>query len=581
MIKPRRRRFWQFLGLVVGMVAILWWGQVGERTRVIVETPNLTPPDTSSPQATLTVFLDHTNTAYQLLQLAIAESRATPGLTHSEAVRRKGQLAEESLEMAARTLNSPDVTVSYLERPALEMVLKLKGVLDRFVLPPRDQIPDAAVVAANPDLVRWEIPNTPIALEKVESGPKAGEFLFAADTLEKLDDYYEEAMLIPDVAKTSPQFYEAYKATPGRVLPPKWSHWIPRGMNRLYGEQTLWQWLALMLGGVIALGVVMLLGWEWLQISEISGPWLARGLGVLMPLLLLGINHLYLSWLRLINITGDLGRFWEQLGQGITFLLWSWWVYAALNTVGSMVVQLRHLQAKPLEAAIVRNVLRLVGILAAITVIYQGAQSLGLPVTPLLASLGAGSLAVSLGAKPYIENILGGVALFINRSIQIGDYCEFGGVQGTVEDIGLRSTKLRTLSRTLITVPNVEASVSKVVNYSRRDMFLLELPLRLGAMTTRDRFNDVAQDLQTMIEALPYTTAVEIRLLGLDSLSWLPPATASTASDDTAIAQVIPTLNVLVVAYLLTRDFEESFRLRREVLLKIEHRLQALGIDRY
>jgi MscS family membrane protein len=165
--------------------------------------------------------------------------------------------------------------------------------------------------------------------------------------------------------------------------------WIPNSLKRLYGEQTLWQWIALGLGTAITFAVVsLLLGW-WLQVGDqMSSQWMSLGVRILVPLLLLMVNGAQLTWIRLINITGDLGQWLEQVEHGITFLLWGWLVYAGLNLVGVAVVQVQQLQAKPLEAVIVRNAMRLVGVLAAITVIYQGAESLGLPVAPLLASLG-------------------------------------------------------------------------------------------------------------------------------------------------------------------------------------------------
>jgi small-conductance mechanosensitive channel len=198
-------------------------------------------------------------------------------------------------------------------------------------------------------------------------------------------------------------------------------------------------------------------------------------------------------------------------------------------------------------------------------------------------------LALSLGARPYIENILGGVALFINRSIQIGDYCEFGGVQGTVEDIGLRSTKLRTLDRTLITVPNIEASISKVVNYSRRDKcrrdkYRVELPLRLAADAVRDRFEAVVNSIETLLGTFSYVQQdVEIRLVNLDAVPLLPLPSSSALSEQSPppSSPVVPTLELCIIIYLRAQSSRESFVLRREVLLKLEQHLQALGVERY
>src|ERR1700732_5482306 len=72
----------------------------------------------------------------------------------------------------------------------------------------------------------------------------------------------------------------------------------------------------------------------------------------------------------------------------------------------------------------------------------------------ILAGVGVGGLAVALAAQKTIENLFGGMSVITDRPVLVGDFCQFGGQVGTVEDIGLRSTRIRTLERTLVTVPN-------------------------------------------------------------------------------------------------------------------------------
>ncbi len=100
----------------------------------------------------------------------------------------------------------------------------------------------------------------------------------------------------------------------------------------------------------------------------------------------------------------------------------------------------------------------------------------------IIAGLGVGSLAVALAAQKTLENVIGAITLYTARPVRAGDFCRFGTTTGTVEEIGLRSTLIRTLDRTMLIVPNSVFSSQEIENYSRRDRiryfrrFRLQLP---------------------------------------------------------------------------------------------------------
>jgi len=94
-------------------------------------------------------------------------------------------------------------------------------------------------------------------------------------------------------------------------------------------------------------------------------------------------------------------------------------------------------------------------------------QNVGFNVTGLVAGLGIGGLAVALAAQKSLEHFFGGLSLVADQPIRVGDFCRFGDRTGTVEDIGLRSTRVRTVDRTLVTIPNAEFSCMQIENFSR------------------------------------------------------------------------------------------------------------------
>jgi MscS family membrane protein len=97
------------------------------------------------------------------------------------------------------------------------------------------------------------------------------------------------------------------------------------------------------------------------------------------------------------------------------------------------------------------------------------AKSAGYDMSTILAGLGVGSLAVALAAQKTLENIIGAVTLYTARPVSAGDFCRFGTITGTVEEIGLRSTLIRTMDRTMVVIPNSVFSAQEIENFSRRD----------------------------------------------------------------------------------------------------------------
>lgn len=110
------------------------------------------------------------------------------------------------------------------------------------------------------------------------------------------------------------------------------------------------------------------------------------------------------------------------------------------------------------------------------------ANQAGYNMSTILAGLGVGSLAVALAAQKTLENMIGAITLYTARPVSAGDFCRFGDITGTVEEIGLRSTLIRTLDRSMVVIPNSVFSSVEIENYSQRDRiryfrrFQLEIP---------------------------------------------------------------------------------------------------------
>jgi MscS family membrane protein len=122
---------------------------------------------------------------------------------------------------------------------------------------------------------------------------------------------------------------------------------------------------------------------------------------------------------------------------------------------------------------------RIIKVVFGIVVAFILLDNLGVDVTAGLAALGIGGIALALGAQKTLENFIGSLAIVIDQPVHIGDYCKIGGVAGTVEDIGMRSTRLRTNDRTLVTIPNGDLSNQTIENFARRSRFLVNKKFQL------------------------------------------------------------------------------------------------------
>jgi len=140
-------------------------------------------------------------------------------------------------------------------------------------------------------------------------------------------------------------------------------------------------------------------------------------------------------------------------------------------------------------------------LIAVATIIILDAS--GVNVSAGLAALGIGGLALALGAQKSIENLVGSVTIVFDQPVRIGDFCEVGPILGTIENIGMRSTRIRKLDRTVVTMPNGDFSSQIINNFTRRDKFLFRTFLGLRYETSPNQMRYLLTRLRELIYAHP------------------------------------------------------------------------------
>jgi MscS family membrane protein len=123
----------------------------------------------------------------------------------------------------------------------------------------------------------------------------------------------------------------------------------------------------------------------------------------------------------------------------------------------------------------------------------------GVDVSAFLVGLGVGGLAIALAAKNILENLFGGAALSLDQPFQVGDYCKCGDLLGYIEEIGVRSTRIRTLDRTMIIIPNSKLSEMNIENYMEREKIRLYTILRISLETPLGKLQELLSEFERLL----------------------------------------------------------------------------------
>jgi MscS family membrane protein len=446
----------------------------------------LQPVDTSSPRATFQEFRDNLENAYRQWRL------------------RQGSMAPMQMaRRALRTLDLANIGDALVEEVGLGAALYLYETTSRIDLPPPAEIPDAAMVKAE-GLTRWTVPGTEITIARVADGERAGEFLFTRDTVARARQFYELVERLP-VLRGAPDVVETWRATPGLAMPNAlaariWG--LPGWAFYTIGGQPIWKWVSALLAVALTIGLLWLAwraGRAWdRRVSENDSGWLVgQPLAALAAIAALAGLELVLQ--NAVLFLEAPGRVVAALIIAARYGVLAWLVAALIAGVGRAVVQASTSSATSLDAALIRLCFRVLSIVGALLVLLHAAGEFGLSVTPIIAGLGVGGLAVALAVRPTLENIVGGFVLFADKPVRVGEFCSFGDKLGTVEEIGLRSTRIRGLDRTVITVPNADFAQMQIVNFTRRDMNLYQCSLGLRYETTPDQLRYVAAKIRKLL----------------------------------------------------------------------------------
>lgn len=247
-----------------------------------------------------------------------------------------------------------------------------------------------------------------------------------------------------------------------------------------------------------------------------------------------------------------------RYGGTVALVALVWFALRLIDAIADLMTRrLRHHQRRQVISVV--NLLRRAAKLLLLAFTVVGIlDTFGINVTTGIAALGIGGIALALGAQKTVENLVGSVTVIADQPVQVGDFCKVGDVAGTVEDVGIRSTRIRTNDRTLVTIPNGDFAARQIENFATRDRFLFNpvigIAYGLPAAKVREAVDIVRQALLEHDGVLNDGVRATFTNFGTNSLT------------------------IEVWSYLAGPDYNRAMAARQEVLLAIMDRFEAAGI---
>jgi MscS family membrane protein len=266
------------------------------------------------------------------------------------------------------------------------------------------------------------------------------------------------------------------------------------------------------------------------------------------------ITRVTLPWLELSD------RIVVAVGRGLHVVLllivfWTFW--RVVDVVAKVIADHRWSAEHQASRALVPLGRRLTKVAVILAAIVVSLSELGYSVASLVAGLGIGGLAVALAARSTLENLFGAFSIGADQPFREGDVIKIDDVLGTVEAVGLRSTRIRTLDRTLVSLPNGKLADMRIESYSARDRIRLNCTLGLVYGTTAAQVREVLAGLERVLrehpKIWPETVVVRFAALGASSL------------------------DIEVMAWFETPDFNEFGSIRGELLLRFMEVVERAG----
>ena len=482
---------------------------------------------------------------------------ASPTVAPAQAEPQKDTLGRETPRgtvlgfMSAARKGNDEVSPLYLDtnlkgQAAVELARKLYVVLDRRLPARLNELSDRPEgVPENPLKPDQNVVGTintasgpfDVVVERVTRGKSAPVWLFSRQTLSAIPDAFDGVDLV----------------SPDRFLP------SVLAKPRIAGIR-LFEWLTLFL--ILPLCYRLLGAIDWLarpfvvlRSRQREAP-AGRSKPKVPGAVRLVILAIAIRWiLGSVELPLLERQFWTAIAALLLMIALGWFLLL-LNGYGEQYIR-RRLARGGETASLLRVARRLADVLVILGCGLATFRYFGFDPTAALAGLGIGGIAIALAAQKTLENVIAGLSLILDKAVQVGDFLKFGDTVGTVDYIGLRSTRIRTLDRTMLSVPNGQIASVSIETLSVRDKFRFNHVVGLQYGTTTDQMRAVIDGVRTLLltSAGVESDSVRARFVRLGSFS----------------------LDIEIAAYVFAADWDRFLAIQQELLLRIMETIESAG----
>lgn len=464
--------------------------------------------DTESPRSTLMGFINTINRRYAIglgehgvFQSYINSDRLYPIEEEERGLRE----IFVTRVISAKFMDLSDVADAAKMETMWRLSAQLKEVLDRLPLPDPSTIPDAEEMERT-HKTRWQLPGTEIVISRVDTGPRSGSYLFNAETVANIPKYYAAIKEMPYLQLTSPNFYHfTFHAPSGvalffrHVIPIRWFITLPSWTQILIADQPFWRWIGIVIALLSFFGMAQgarLVARKMAAMDDEQEP-----LWSLLPFIALVILSPAYSYFfaEVLRVSGMIFTSFNVFFWGTFFVALTWLVWKGGQILAEDIIISNEIRAVSIDSQIIRLTFRLLSLILSLALMTEGANRLGMPAYSILTGLGIGGLAVALAAQQTLANLLGSLIIMFEKPFRVGHWIKAGAIEGVVEDVGFRSTRIRTLQNSVISVPSSDLVNQSIENMTTRKFRLARRQIYISLKTPIGKVETLMHAIRSII----------------------------------------------------------------------------------
>ncbi len=460
----------------------------------------------------------------------------------------------DRIDDAIRCLNLKDIPFVLRKEKGAEAAVLLKEVIDRIIVIDLNLIPEEVGDLKNP-LLRWRLKDTEITISRVKEGEREGDYLFSADTVYRAREYFEKVKHIPHLEKSGggALYKEPWTAS---TLP----DWALRKSILLPN----WQWLGMLISIFLGLLIKKLIEIQVHLLKKFTSrtkfEWDDKIIYAFdRPAGLIGASGFWIISIFVLKFEGTAQMILMNFVQVIFSISVIWLAYNSVNVLTEYLMHLTSKTESKLDDQLVPLIQKALKVFVIVFGVLVSCQNLGFNVMSVLAGLGLGGLAFALAAKDACANFFGSIMILLDRPFNIGDWVIIGETEGSVEEIGFRSTRIRTFYDSLITVPNSILANANIDNMGQRNYRRIKAFFGLTYDTPPEKMEAFLEGVKNIVKANPYTRKDYYHVV-------------FTAYGNFS-------LDVMLYCFLKVPDWSAELVQRQNIYLEILRLAEKIGVD--